>query len=174
MGAVPSLDAKPGSGLAEISKVAIAQARKGGRLDLGIRFAATGLLPTGPRDAIVYMGTGRIDPQAFGATTISELSSFLRNNGIRLYGIIFGEDPVDDSLRYLTEQSGGGLYAASRPQGLGEVPKAIAQVPSGRYRLRFLSKADSGFGESYLGLSVEAYLYKKSGRDEAGYFGPRK
>lgn len=174
MGAVPSLDAKPGSGLAEISKVAIAQARKGGRLDLGIRFAATSLLPTGPRDAIVYMGTGKIDPQAFGATTLTELGAFLRNNGIRLYGVVFGEGPVDDSLRYLSEQSGGGLYAAARPQGLADLPKALAQAPSGRYRLRYVSKADSGFGENYLGLSVEAYLYKKSGRDEAGYFGPRK
>jgi hypothetical protein len=120
------------------------------------------------------MGTGRVDPSSFGAATLSELAAFLKNNGIRLYGVIFGEDRVDDSLRFLVEETGGLLYPAARPQGLAELPETLATAASGRYRLRFTSKADSGFGESYLGLSVEAYLYKKSGRDEAGYFGPRK
>jgi hypothetical protein len=48
----------------------------------------------------------------------------------------------------------------------------IAGAASGRYRFSFESKADTSYGRGYLALGVEAYLFKKSGKDELGYYAP--
>ena len=139
-----------------------------------MRLAATSLLPAEPRDAVVYVGSGAVDEASFAGTTLSELASFLRVNGIRFYGVVLGEAGPSAALRYLAERTGGALYAASRPRGLGDLAADLRSAPSGRYRLGFASQADPAFGRAYLSVAAEAYLYKKSGRDELGYYAPLK
>ena len=171
-GPVPSQDVVLGGNVADLTRAILKPAQEGGRFDLGLRLAASGLLPSGPRDAVVYLGTGSVDDASFGATTLFDLASLLQNNGIRLYAVIVGDNAVSPALRYLVEASGGRVYAASRPRGMGDVAADITGAASGRYRLTFTSAADSGFGENYLTVAAEAYLYEKSGRDELGYFVP--
>ncbi|MBL8966802.1 MAG: 6-bladed beta-propeller [Spirochaetaceae bacterium] len=143
-----------------------------GRFDLGLRLAATSLLPAEPRDAVVYVGTGIVEEASFAGTTLSELGALLENSGIRFFGVILGSAAPSPALRYLAERTGGALYAASRARGLGDLAAELRGGASGRYRLAFESKADSGFGRAYLGVAAEAYLYKKSGREELGYYAP--
>jgi hypothetical protein len=50
----------------------------------------------------------------------------------------------------------------------------ISSAATGRYRFSFISKAETSFGRGYLAIGVEAYLYKKSGKDELGYYAPLK
>ena len=171
-GPVPSQDVGLGGTVADLTRAILKPAQEGGRFDLGLRLAASGLLPSGPRDAVVYLGTGAVDDASFGATTLFDLASLLQNNGIRLYAVIVGDNVASPALRYLVEASGGSVYSASRPRGMGDVAADIAGAASGRYRLSFTSTADSGFGENYLTVAAEAYLYEKSGRDELGYFAP--
>jgi DNA-binding beta-propeller fold protein YncE len=173
-GKVPAVEGPLGSSLSSITQSALASTGTAvpGRFDLGLRLAISELLPSGPRDAIVYVGTGLVDDASFQGTTLSELSAYLKNNGIRLYAVLVGEGQPSPSLRFLVDESGGSIYAADRARGLGDLASDLATAASGRYRLRFVSGADSGFGESYLSVAVEAYLYKKSGRDELGFFAP--
>lgn len=160
--------------LAAFFRPLAAGASSPGRFDLGLRLAATSLLPAEPRDAVVYVGSGAVDEASFAGTTLSELASFLRVNGIRFYGVVLGEAGPSAALRYLAERTGGALYAASRPRGLGDLAADLRSAPSGRYRLGFASQADPAFGRAYLSVAAEAYLYKKSGRDELGYYAPLK
>ena len=169
-GAVPALEGA--TDIASALRVALAPTGGTGRFDSGLRLAATSLLPSGARDAVIYVGTGLIDDSSFASTTLSELASLLRNNSLRFYAVVL--DEPSDSLRYLAQQSGGAIYSAARPRGLGDLAADLASSPSGRYRLRFTSRADGGFGRSYLAVGVEAYLYMKSGRDELGYYAPLK
>lgn len=158
--------------LAAALRVALGPASGRGRFDLALRLAATSLLPTGNRDAVVYLGTGAVDESSFAGTTLAELAALMRNNGIRFFAVLLGEP--DASLRYLAERTGGGIYSASRPRGLGDLAAAITSAPTGRYRFSFSSKAETSFGRGYLAVGVEAYLYKKSGKDELGYYAPLK
>jgi len=153
-------------------RIALSPAAGRGRFDLAIRLAATTLLPSGNRDAIVYLGTGAIDEPSFADTTLSELAALMRNNSIRFFAVVLGEP--DATLRYLAERTGGDIFAASRPRGLGDLVAEITKAATGRYRFSFTSKAETSFGRGYLAVGVEAYLYKKSGKDELGYYAPLK
>jgi DNA-binding beta-propeller fold protein YncE len=174
-GASPALEVGPSADLPALTRALLTQApsaARPGKFDLALRLAATSLLPTSPRDSVVYIGTGAIDETSFTGTTLSELAAFLRSNGIRFFAVILGDASPSASLRYLSSETDGAIYAASRPRGLTDLAADIATGPCGRYRLSFTARADSGFGLGYLSLGAEAYLYKKSGKDELGYYAP--
>ncbi len=172
-GALPSVMVAAGGGLVEITRAGLGNPESGrGRFDQGLRLAVSGFLPSSPRDIVIYIGTGAVDEKSFGSTTLSELTSYLRNNDIHLFAVVVGEGSPDPSIRYLVDASGGAIYGASRARGLADLAAQVRQVPSGRYSITYKSAADPRFGESYLSVAIEAYLYKKSGRDELGYFAP--
>jgi DNA-binding beta-propeller fold protein YncE len=169
-GPVPAL--QNSGDLVAALRVALSPSSGKGRFDQALRLAATGLLPAGNRDSIVYLGRGEVDEKSFTGATIAELAAFLRNNGIRFFAVLLGEP--DPSLRYLAERTGGDILSASRPRGLGDLAAAIDSAPTGRYRFSFVSKAETSFGRGYLSVGLEAYLYKRSGKDELGYYAPLK
>jgi DNA-binding beta-propeller fold protein YncE len=167
-GASPALQSQGDAAAA--ARAALAPASGRGRFDLAVRLAATTLLPSGDRDAVVYLGTGYVDDASFSGMTISELASLMRNNGLRFFAVCLREPSA--ALRYLAERTGGSVYAASRPRGLGDLASEIVGAASGRYRFSFESKADTSFGRGHLTVGAEAYLFKKSGKDELGYYAP--
>ncbi|MFP4363954.1 MAG: hypothetical protein ACLFR1_08790 [Spirochaetia bacterium] len=59
-----------------------------------------------------------------------------------------------------------------QPAGIGSLPETIRSQDSGLYILRYNSPSFSNFGNEYIPLEVECRLIRKSGRDEAGYYGP--
>jgi DNA-binding beta-propeller fold protein YncE len=167
-GASPALLSRGDAATA--ARAALAPASGRGRFDLGVRLAATTLLPSGDRDAVVYLGTGYVDEASFSGMTLSELASLMRNNGLRFFAVCLAEPSA--ALRYMADATGGSVYSASRPRGLGDLAAEIAGAASGRYRFSFESKADTSFGRGHLTVGVEAYLFKKSGKDELGYYAP--
>ncbi len=170
-GTTPALRSKGDSSSAAIAARAAIEAASGrGRFDLAVRLAATTLLPSGDRDAVVYVGTGYVDEASFSGVTLSELAALLRNNGLRFFAVCLGE--ASAPIRFLAERTGGAVYQASRPRGMGDLASEIAGAASGRYRFSFESKADTSYGRGYLAIGAEAYLYKKSGKDELGYYAP--
>lgn len=160
------------AGLTSALRVALAPASGRGRFDLAIRLAATTLLPSGNRNAIVYLGSGAVDEASFSGTTLAELAALMRNNGIRFFAVVLAQP--DPALRYLAQRTGGDILSASRPRGLGDLAAEIDSAATGRYRFSFISKAETSFGWGYLDVGVEAYLYKRSGKDELGYYAPLK
>lgn len=142
------------------------------RFDSALRLAVSTLAAGLRRSAVVYVTTGTVSESRFEGATLSELGTYLRNNGVRFYAVVVGDAPASDAVRFLAETAGGGVYRVWEPAGLGRIGRDLETAPSGRYRLRFTSAADPGFGRTYLHLSVEAYLFRKSGKDESGYFSP--
>ncbi len=144
------------------------------RLDAGIRLAASKLLATSSRKAIFFLTDGDIKDQSFQGYSIAELAAYLANNGIVFYTILMGNQAAHQALEYFCSETGGEVIYLHRPQGMKERLDRIARGPLGRYTLRFSSKNDSDFGRTYLPIAVEAYLMKRSGRDEFGCFAPLK
>jgi DNA-binding beta-propeller fold protein YncE len=156
----------------------LAAAARGGayspywRFDQGLRLAATDLLPGEKKRAVVFVGSGSPGELGFESYSLSELASYLSNNGIAFYAVIVGNGGVSGEIRYLCEETGGEAVDMYRPLGLGPVIRSIAEKGSGSYALRYRSSLPTNFGNNYLPIEAEVYLLERSGRDRTGYFAP--
>jgi DNA-binding beta-propeller fold protein YncE len=142
------------------------------RFDLGLRLAATDLLPGEKKRAVVFVGSGPLGELAFEQYGLSELSAYLANNGIAFYAVIIGGAEADPSLTYLCAQTGGEVLSLYRNEGVKPVLQALASRPNGSYILSYQSQLPTDFGNAYLPVEVEVYLMQRSGRDKSGYFPP--
>jgi DNA-binding beta-propeller fold protein YncE len=142
------------------------------RFDLGLRLAATDLLPASPKRSVVYIGSGNLGELAFEQYSLSEMASYLANNGIVFNAIIIGGGQLSPAIEYLCAETGGKAMHLFRPRGIGELIKGIADTPSGLYSFSYTSRMQSDFGRAWLPLEVEVYLMERSGRDNTGYFPP--
>ena len=142
------------------------------RFDMSLRLAATDLLNAAPKRSVVYVGSGDIGELAFEKYSLSEMASYLANNGIAFNAIIIGSGQVTDAVEYLCRQTGGRAMRLYRPRGIGELIKSIAETPCGLYSFTYTSRLQSDFGRAWLPVEVEVYLLERSGRDNTGYFSP--
>lgn len=170
----PVIEAEPGSGRLESADAAAgAGGELGvGRIDLGVRLGGSQLLAESGRRALVVVTDGRQRPRAFESYSLSETAEYLVNNHIALSVVYTDRNATNDELDYLAEASGGSALYAFRPEGVGTIIDELKAHRGGNYVLEYSSVHDSDFGRRYIPLEVETYLLERSGRDEAGYFGP--
>ncbi|MDR0442750.1 MAG: 6-bladed beta-propeller [Treponema sp.] len=142
------------------------------RFDTALRLAATDLLNAAPKRSVVYIGSGNMGDLAFDQYSLSEMASYLANNGITFNAVIVGSGQVSSGIEYLCRETGGKAQALYRPQGIGEMIKSIANTPCGLYSFTFRSRLPTDFGRAWLPLEAEVYLMERSGRDSTGYFAP--
>jgi hypothetical protein len=142
------------------------------RFDLGLRLAATDLLPAEKKRAVVFVGSGALGDLTFEQYGLSELAAYLANNGVVFYAVIVGGGQADASLQYLCSQTDGEVLPLYRNEGVKPVIQALASKPNGTYVLSYQSQLPTDFGNAYLPVEVEVYLMERSGRDKSGYFSP--
>ncbi|HUX36888.1 MAG TPA: hypothetical protein VMV44_03215, partial [Rectinemataceae bacterium] len=173
-GMVPTTIAKPSNqpDLGSLIREVRGRPSGAGRFDLGLRQSVNALLPSGPRDAILYFSTGSLDDASLKKVSVSELAALLSNNGISFHIVLLGEGPVDPSLAYLASHTGGSIISAEGPRGIQDLASLLRSAPSGRYDFSFVSQDDPDFGSRQLTMAIEAWLFQKSGRDELGYYAP--
>ncbi|MDR1576523.1 MAG: NHL repeat-containing protein [Treponema sp.] len=142
------------------------------RFDLGLRLAATDLLPGEKKRSVVYIGSGGVGELGFEQYSLSELAAYLANNGIAFNAVIVGGGAPSEEIRYLCRETGGQALSLYRPQGIGEMIRSIASIPSGLYSISYRSQLGTDFGRAWLPVEAEVYLMERSGRDTTGYFPP--
>jgi hypothetical protein len=166
----PSSGSTPSRRLEEIARGGAYSPRW--RFDLGLRLAATDLLPAEKKRAVVYVGSGGAGELAFEQYSLSEMASYLANNSIVFYAILAGGSAPSGEIAYLCEQTGGRALSLYRNEGIVPVLREIAGASSGYYLLSYRSALPTDFGRAYLPLEAEVYLMDRSGRDSTGYFPP--
>ena len=143
------------------------------RFDLGMRLAASELIPKQGKSAVVFITRGNLGQSAFKQYSPSQLLQYLTANGIRLYTVYVDQGAqVSKELEYLTSASGGRSYYLYRPQGIGSVVSDILSARDGTYLLGYTSNTPSNFGRNFIPVEAEVHLFSRSGRDESGYFAP--
>jgi DNA-binding beta-propeller fold protein YncE len=168
----PRVDAPFGSSRLEVSEaVRRPDWTPGWRFDLGIRMAASELIPRGQRKAVVYVGSGSLPDDSFGDYTLVEVADYLKNNGIPLYVVYFGRELAPE-LEFLCAETGGGAFSYYAPAGLNPVLALMRRWVSSRYMLRYTSRSEGRFGMNYIELRTEVVLHRKSGRAASGYYAP--
>jgi hypothetical protein len=151
------------------------------RFDLGLRLAATDLLPGEKKRSVVYVGSGvtkggaafgGVGELGFEQYGLSELAAYLANNGVVFNAVIVGGGAVSEEIRYLCGETGGQVLPLYRPEGIGELIRSIALNPSSLYSISYRSQLPADFGRAWLPVDAEVYLMERSGRDSTGYFPP--
>jgi DNA-binding beta-propeller fold protein YncE len=142
------------------------------RFDLGLRLAATDLLPAEKKRSVIYVGSGAPGSLAFEQYSLSELAAYLANNAIIFNAVIIGGSSPSEEIRYLCRETGGKVLALYRPQGIREMIENLKFTPSGLYSISYKSLLPTDFGRAWLPIEAEVYLMERSGRDTSGYFPP--
>jgi hypothetical protein len=173
-GQTPVIEHEPGSGALAVARSAVGDPSAYGRSELGtaIRLAGTQIIREPGTRSLVMISNGAIDPGAFDVYGLQETAEFLGNNHIGFSVIYTARNQRSAELDFLVEATNGESAYLYRPEGIAGLVGNVRSRPNGRYLLRFQSVHDSDFGRRYIPVEVETYLLTRSGRDEAGYFGP--
>jgi DNA-binding beta-propeller fold protein YncE len=142
------------------------------RFDLGLRLAATDLLPAQKKRGVVFVCSGTLGELAFEQYGLSELAAYLSNNNIVFNAVVLGGGDAAEEIRYLCRETGGQVLPLYRPEGIKGAVQALASSASGSYSITYRSQLPTDFGRAYLPVEVEVYLMERSGRDGTGYFPP--
>jgi hypothetical protein len=135
-------------------------------------YAATELFDYGGKRAVIFVGNGYLPQHAFNTYELETLLDYFIENDIVLHFVKIEDKPVSDELLYLVTKSGGTVRYYYDPLGARGFAKEVMLQVSGRYALKYISQAPTGFGKAYILMTVEAAYLKRSGRDELGYFSP--
>ncbi|GMO28701.1 MAG: hypothetical protein Ta2F_04040 [Termitinemataceae bacterium] len=142
------------------------------RFDLGVRLAATNLLPLSKKRAVVFVSSGTVGDLAFEQYSLSELARYLSNNGIVFYTVLVGLAPASDEIEYLCRETGGEVIPLYRQEGIAPILQTINSRSSGSYILSYQAVLSTDFGKAFLPVEAEVHLLDRSGRDAVGYFSP--
>lgn len=140
-------------------------------LDAAFRLCANDLINAKPKRAIIMLGSGNVTPGAFDKYSLSETTSYLNNNNIAC-AYVTESNKLDESFKYIIDNTQGEIYYIWRPEGLGNIIEDIKKIPCGIYTFSYTSQLNSNYGEKYLPLEVQTFLLNRSGQDKTGYYAP--
>lgn len=140
--------------------------------DLGLRLAASDLVGTGPRRAIIFFTPPTLPDTAFENYGLQELADYMRANHITFHAVQLEPGTAPGEIEFLVEATGGTLRYLLAPEGIAPLIRQEEQRAQGSYILRYTSSAETDFGRAYIPMEVEARLLIRTGRGETGYFAP--
>jgi DNA-binding beta-propeller fold protein YncE len=141
-------------------------------LDTAFRLAANDLINGQQKRSIIYITDGAVTQHAFDKYSLNTICSYLNNNAIGFSVVLLTQKAPADEIDYICRNTTGGRYYVYRAEGLSGVVKDSIGIPSGVYRLSFVSTMATDMGRKFLPLEAEVYLLNRSGRDESGYYAP--
>ena len=170
-----SMITKVGASLSEVESLAASpvDSTEDWRFDRGLRSAASSLVNRVGKRTVVFLSTGELAEGAFRDFSLDVLARFLANNDISFY-CVYLQDGADfaEELEYLSNETGGTSLYVYQPSGVAPLVSRILAAPTGRYYFTYESGNETDFGNAFIPVETEAYLFKRSGRAESGYFPP--
>jgi len=140
--------------------------------DEALRLAATRTAPARNRKAVVAFVNRSPSATAFDRYGLVETARLMANNGVVFYPVYSEPDFTSRELDYIAAQTGGESSYMYRPEGSGAIVREIRTRGIGRYTLVWHTPRSSGYGRTFLPVSIEVIYINKSGRDESGTFAP--
>ena len=171
--AIPVVAAEAGASEEEIIESALQQDFSSEwRFDTGLRLAVSQLLDGTARKAVVFITRGKVGEGAFSQYGLIEMKQFLENNHVPFYCVNLSPEPADEELAFLCNETGGKEIYLYQPKGLAPLREHIFSSRSGTYYFTYRSPTYSDYGREYIPVEIEVIHFKRSGRDESGYFAP--
>jgi hypothetical protein len=175
-GKSPVIETQSGAGRASVVSAAAQNGSYASdwAFDQGVRLSGSELLKQRGKRAIVFVTQGQLGQDAFKSYGLQELTQYLENNGITFSAVLVDKKKPSAQLQYLVKNTGGEMYYLYSPTGVAEVVKDLRAKKNGSYVLQYESRHQTDFGRAYIPLEVELYVMRRTGRGEAGYYGPLK
>jgi len=142
------------------------------RLDSGIRLAGSELIKRDGRKGIIFIGNGGIMGDQLIDYDLPELASYLQNNGIVFYGVLFNGASESPELEFLASETGGYIQPIHDARGVTSIVSHLLNKTSGTYQLTYTSGSPADFGRSFIPLEIQTIYLRRSGRGKGGYFAP--
>lgn len=173
-GKSPVLESGPSDGRRTVVDAAAANGSYGAdwSFDKGVRLAGSELLKVRGRRSIVFVTQGDLGLHPFQEYGLEEISQYLKNNGITFSVVLVDRQRPSAELSYMVRETGGKMYYLYSPDGVAQVVKDIRSTENGTYVLQYRSRSQPDFGRAYIPVEVELYVMRRTGRAEAGYYGP--
>ena len=140
--------------------------------DAALRLAATRIAPDRNRKAVVAFVNRLPSSAAFDRYGLVETARLMANNGVAFYPVYSKPGINSRELDYIAAQSGGESSYMFSPEGSAAIIREIRRKGIGRYTVVWNTPRSSGYGRTYLPVSLEVIYINKSGRDESGTFAP--
>ena len=140
--------------------------------DLSVRMGVSEIIPSRNKRAVVFISTGELGNDPFSQYSLVELMQYMRNNEVRFYCIYLQKNSESEELEYLCRETGGESFFLYQPEGIQEAVDVILEQRSGMYVFKYYSSSPTDFGKEFIPVEVETFLFKRSGRDESGYYAP--
>lgn len=157
---------------AEDIEIASSQWSSSWNPDIGIRLAASQMIPGRDRRSVIFITQGEMPEDSFNRYDIIDLATYYKNNNISFNTVYTKPGYENSELNYLTESTGGQSIYMFQPEGISAMLHDINSKKSAVYTVSYTSTADADFGRAYIPIELEALYVNKSGRDELGYYPP--
>ena len=142
-----------------------------GKLDVALRLGGTSLISGVGKRSVVLLTTGNLRIDAFKQYDLIELAQFYRNNLISFHVIKIGQGQLSEDLIYLTQQTGGMVFEGLN-FNINQFSEKLRQRLTPNYVIQYNTITPPENGLRYIPVSAEVNVFRKSGRNESGYFAP--
>ncbi|WP_221037741.1 tetratricopeptide repeat protein [Borrelia sp. HM] len=139
------------------------------KTDVSLKLAGSELMSNSSRRSVIYFSNGNLGSSSFNRYSIDTILSYYKNNDIRFYLILFGNNPIDPKLQYLTNETGGAVIPFSSYDGVSKVYDLIMMQKTGTYVLEYNYSGPQEEPNGYYNLSVEVNFNQQIGRGEFAY-----
>ncbi|QFP42081.1 hypothetical protein F9Y90_03085 [Borrelia miyamotoi] len=138
------------------------------KTDVSLKLAGSELMSKSARRAVIYFSNGDLGRSSFNRYSIDTILGYYKNNDIRFYLILFGNNPIDPKLQYLVNETGGAIIPFSSYDGVSKVYDLMMKQKTGTYLLEY-DYPGSQEPNGYYNLSVEVNFNQQIGRGEFAY-----
>lgn len=138
------------------------------KTDVSLKLAGSELMSKSARRAVLYFSNGALSRSAFDRYSMGTILSYYKNNDIRFYLILFGNNPVDSKFQYLVNETGGAIIPFSSYEGVSKVYDLMMEQKTGTYLLEYDYPGPQE-PNGYYNLSVEVNFNQQVGRGEFAY-----
>ena len=144
------------------------------QFDMGLRLAVSQLIPGRNKRAVVFITDGKIGTDPFESYELNNLLYYMQNNSIIFYTVYIqsSDRSGQEELEYLCRESGGKSYFLNNSLNLSEIAKDLQDKKSGNYMIKYTSASETDFGNAFIPVEAEIFLFNRTGRDESGYYAP--
>ncbi|UGQ16520.1 MULTISPECIES: tetratricopeptide repeat protein [unclassified Borrelia] len=139
------------------------------KTDVSLKLAGSELMTRSAKRAVLYFNNGALGHSAFDTYSVGTILNYYKNNDIRFYLILFGNNPIDPKLQYLVDETGGAVVPFSSYEGVTRVCDLMVKQRTGTYLLEY-NYPGTQEPSGYLNLAVEVNFNQQTGRGEFAYF----
>ncbi|WP_407637312.1 tetratricopeptide repeat protein [Borrelia persica] len=138
------------------------------KTDVSLKLAGSELMSKSARRAVIYFSDGSLNHSAFSRYSVDTILNYYKNNDIRFYLILFGNNPIESKLQYLVNETGGAIIPFSSYEGVSKVYDLMMKQKTGTYLLEYDYPSSQELN-GYYNLSVEVNFNQQIGRGEFAY-----